>query len=103
MSAARLAAVRDAIRDALAADPFARTVTLDFGADGAIHIDGPAGEVRQELAPADCVVRVALEDFIALAKGRLAPARAVLSGRLKLEGDAGLALALAQRLAAARE
>lgn len=82
---------------------FDRRVTLDFGPDGAVHVDGPAGTVEAAPSPADCTVRVKLDDFIAIAKGALDPARAYLSGQLKVEGDFGLAIELARRMRAAGE
>lgn len=77
---------------------FARRVTFDFGADGVIHVDGPAGEVREVAAEDDCRVTVSLDDFTALAKGVLDPAKAFLRGKIKIDGDLGLALELARRL-----
>ena len=104
MSAERLEKILARARAALAAEEgFAHRVTLDFGADGAVHVDGPAGVVRAEAAPADCLVRVGLDDFIAIARGDLDPAMAFLKGKIAVEGDAGLALALAQRMRAAEE
>lgn len=75
-------------------------VLLDFGAAGAVLVDGPGGAVGLSAGdtPADAVIRVSLEDFLAMAKGRLSPMKAALTGKVKLEGDAGIALALAKRL-----
>ncbi|MCG8440977.1 MAG: SCP2 sterol-binding domain-containing protein [Caulobacterales bacterium] len=104
MSADRLARIIARARAALAAEQgFDKRVTLDFGDDGAVHVDGPAGEVRAEAAPADCVVRVSLDDFVAIAKGELDPALAFLRRKVAVEGDAGLAFALAARMRAAED
>jgi putative sterol carrier protein len=43
---------------------------------------------------AECEVRVALEDLIAIVKGELNPQLAFLQGRVKLSGDLGGALRL---------
>lgn len=42
----------------------------------------------------DCVVECDGEDFLAILEGRLHPARAFLSGRVRVEGDIGLVLSL---------
>ncbi len=74
------------------------------------HIEGPGGgcwqvearDGRTELStveqerpgPKDCEVRCAEEDFMRMVEGDLSPKRAYLSGRLKVQGDIGLALRL---------
>jgi putative sterol carrier protein len=56
-----------------------------------IFIDGDT--VSNDDRPADLVVTVALKDLKALGKGELDPARAMMSGRLRLS-DFGLAMKL---------
>lgn len=66
-----------------------QSVKLDLKGEGFIHV-GRDG-VTNEDAPADLVVRVSLDDLQALAERRLDPARAMLTGRLKLS-NMGLAM-----------
>ena len=103
-SESRLERIRERAQVALDEDEtFESRVLLDFGEEGAVFVDGPAREVRAEAAPADCHVRVSLDDFIRLARGELSPTRAFFSGALKIDGDLGLALELAQRMRSSKD
>jgi putative sterol carrier protein len=87
-------------RSALERHGFDHTVAFDFGDDGRVRVDGPAGRVDRSDATADCELRVAFEDFLAISEGRLDPAKAYLRGKLEIDGDLGVALEIARRLAA---
>ena len=52
--------------------------------------------IEQGDAPADCTVTVSSADFVALLERRLNPQTAFLAGRIKVSGNIGLALKLAQ-------
>ena len=60
----------------------------------AIHV-GPITEV-----PKDCEFHCSMQVFQDIIKGELNPTRAFLDGRLRLQGDLGLALQLQKVLAA---
>jgi putative sterol carrier protein len=77
-----------------------RTVKFDLKGDGVIFIDGP--RVSNEDAPADCTLVVSLGDLVALAKGQLDPAMAMMRGRLKVKGDMSVAMQLPTLLSRAR-
>ncbi len=81
-----------------AEEGFDKRVALDFGEAGYVFVDGPAGVVSGEQGEADCTVRVSLDNFVAIARGALDPAKAFLQGKLKIDGDMGLAIALAKRM-----
>jgi putative sterol carrier protein len=68
-----------------------KTIKLDLKGEGFIHVDGAS--VTNDNKPADLTVTVALKDLKALGKGELDPARAMMTGRLKLS-DMGLAMKL---------
>lgn len=77
-----------------------KSVKFDLKGAGIILIDGP--EVTNEDRPADCTIRVSMDDFQALARGTLDPAAAFMRGRLKVAGDMSVAMKLQPLLAHGR-
>lgn len=75
---------------------FDRSIKIDTGPDGVIVIDG--SEVSTTDAPADCTIRLSLEDLESLVSGDLNPTSAFMSGKIKLEGDMSVAMQLSQLL-----
>lgn len=71
-----------------------RRIKFDFGVDGVILLDGVAAAVTNEDAPAETTLRMSLDNFKALAKGKLNPTMAVMMGKIKLDGDMALAMQL---------
>jgi putative sterol carrier protein len=64
--------------------------------EGVIYLDG-AGErnaVSNEDKDADCTVKVAKEDLDAMLSGDLNPMNAFMGGKLRVEGDMGVAMKL---------
>lgn len=75
---------------------------LLVGSDGeqGYYIDAsrePVAAAGRLEAP-DLTIRIATEDFEAMAKGELSPTSAFLQGRLKVEGSLGLAMRLQELL-----
>jgi putative sterol carrier protein len=70
-----------------------KKVKFDFAEAGKIFLDG-AGGVSTEDNPADTTLKVKLEDFAAMAQGQLDPTAAFMQGKLKVEGDMGVAMQL---------
>ena len=70
------------------ADGSARTWTVTCGADAARAHPGAAPDPG-------LTIKLVVADFLRLAAGELDPAKALLSGRLDLEGDFAVALRLA--------
>lgn len=71
--------------------------TLKFALDsGPVFIDGSGEEntVQAQDAEADCTVTMSREDFDALIAGKLNAMEAVMNGRLKIDGDMGVAMKL---------
>ncbi len=77
-----------------------KSVKFDLKGAGFIVIDGP--DVTNEDRPADCTIKVSLDDFQALARGTLDPASAFMRGKLKVAGDMSVAMKLQPLLAQAR-
>lgn len=73
-----------------------KTVKFDFGDDGKLTIDGASDPavVNNEDADADCTVVVDKDVFEAIAAGEENAQMAFMSGKLKVEGDMGIAMQL---------
>ena len=72
------------------------TLKFDLGDAGVVFIDGKStpNTVTNDNKDADCSVGLTLEDFQAMLAGDLAPTTAFMSGKLKVEGDMGVAMKL---------
>lgn len=64
--------------------------------DEAIMIDGTDGanNVSNDNGEADCVIIASKETFLKLKDGDLNPMMAVMTGKVKIKGDMGLAMKL---------
>ncbi len=98
---ATLEEITDQFKLAVGADSgLGKSIKFDLKGDGFIYING--GEVTNDDTPADCTVIVSKDDFEKLAKGKLDPTMAFMSGKLKVNGDMSVALKLQPLLAKAR-
>jgi putative sterol carrier protein len=79
-----------------------KKVKFDFGDTGKIHLDGVAGKVSATDDPADTTIKVKLEDFVDMAGGKLDPTAAFMQGKLRVEGDMGVAMQLQSVMAKLR-
>ncbi|HTV67127.1 MAG TPA: SCP2 sterol-binding domain-containing protein [Rhizobiaceae bacterium] len=71
---------------------FERSVKFDTGADGVIVIDG--NTISTTDGPADCTIKLSLSDFEDLISGDLSATSAFMTGKIKIEGDMSVAMAL---------
>ena len=88
--------IADRLKPQVASAGFDRSVKLDTGADGVLLIDGAT--VSTEDGPADCTIALTLDDLESMIAGDLDPTTAFMSGKLKIEGDMTVAMALSQLL-----
>ena len=87
----------DALKSRVTGKPaLGGVLKFDLGSDGALVLDGKGGEnaVGTTDAPADCTVSMSLQDLVELFQGRLQPTVAFMQGRMKVDGDMGLAMKL---------
>ena len=71
--------------------------TIKFMLDGdAIFIDGTGDSnvVSNDDIDSDCTITMSVENLQELVKGELNPMMAVMSGKIKIDGDMGLAMKL---------
>ncbi len=71
--------------------------TVKFSTDqGAIYIDGMQNppQVSGDDKPADCTIKMTFSDLTDLIGGKIDGMTAFMSGKLKIEGDMGVAMKL---------
>lgn len=77
-----------------------KCILFDFGDDGVVRIDdtqSPAA-VNNDQGEADTTISVSKEDFEDIASGKQNAQMAFMMGKLKVEGDMGVAMQLGQIL-----
>jgi putative sterol carrier protein len=79
--------------------PLGGTLKFDLGEAGTLFIDGSSGDNTVAVDkddPAKCTITMTADDFRELIHGRLQPAVAFMTGRMRVDGDMGLAMRLGQ-------
>jgi putative sterol carrier protein len=79
-----------------------KRVKLDFGGEGVILLDGAGEQVSEEDGAADTTIKVAWDDWQAMAAGQLDGMTAFMTGKLRIEGDMSNAMQLQGVLAKLR-
>lgn len=71
-------------------------VKFDFGDQGSVILDASQvpNVVSTEGPEPDCTMVISIEDFMAMAEGSLDGVSAFMTGRLKVNGDMGIAMKL---------
>ncbi|MFC5841016.1 MULTISPECIES: SCP2 sterol-binding domain-containing protein [Aminobacter] len=89
-------AVADKIKAKVESAGFGRSIKFDTGSDGVIVIDGTTLSTTD--GPADCTIKLSLDDLESLIAGELNPTMAFMTGKIKVEGDMSVAMGLSQLL-----
>lgn len=89
------AIVNNISKQAHQASPIGNTLKFDLEGDY-IHIDGTGDQnkVTNENKAAQCTVKLTKDDFEKLMSGKLNPMNAMMSGKLKIDGDMSVAMKL---------
>ena len=75
--------------------PIGNKVKFDFGDDGIIFVDGTnKNNVSNDNNDADCTIHITFADFKALINGDLNPMMAFMGGKIRIDGDMGVAMQL---------
>jgi putative sterol carrier protein len=89
-------AIAAKMREKVEGSGFSKSVKFDCGADGVVVIEGAT--VSTTDAPADCTITLAKDDLESMIAGELDPTSAFMQGKLKVDGDMSVAMALSQVL-----
>jgi putative sterol carrier protein len=88
--------IADKMKSRVESSGFDRSVKFDTGSDGVILIDGAT--ISTTDGDADCTIKLTLDDLESLISGELNPTMAFMTGKIKIEGDMSVAMALNQFL-----
>ena len=74
---------------------------FDFGTDRILTLDASQvpNVVSNDDIPAKCTVIISMDNFMLMADGKLDGTSAFMSGKLKIQGDMGMAMKLGPLLA----
>ena len=77
------------------------TLKFDFGDDDILFLDATQTPniVNNDDADAQCTMVISLENFMDMADGKLDGTAAFMTGKLKIQGDMGIAMRLGPILA----
>ena len=76
------------------------TVKFDFGEDGVLFLDATQtpNVVANDDNDAECTMVISMENFMEMAAGNLDGTSAFMTGKLKIQGDMGIAMKLGPML-----
>lgn len=92
----RLNMAAEKLREKLDGSGFRGSVRFDMSDDGVLRLQDET--VTTEDGEADCTITAAMETFQEMFEGDLDPTAAFMTGKIRIEGDMGVAMRLAQVL-----
>ncbi|MFK7944175.1 MAG: SCP2 sterol-binding domain-containing protein [Paracoccaceae bacterium] len=93
---ASLDAAAAALQEKIGSGGFDGSVKFDIADEGTIRIVD--GAVSTEDGDADCTISASMETFQDMFEGELDPTAAFMTGKIKIDGDMGVAMKLGQLL-----
>jgi putative sterol carrier protein len=95
----KLQAAAEALRVKLEGSGFRGSVKFDVADEGAIRVENEdVSTGGGAAAAADCTISAAMGTFQEMFQGDLDPTSAFMTGKIRIEGDMGAAMRLAQIL-----
>ena len=94
-----VSAAVDALNEKLDGGGIDGTVNFVIEDEGVVRVDENGASEAAEDSPADTTMTANAETFQSILAGDLDPTAAFMSGRLRIEGDIGLAMSLGRLLA----
>ncbi|MBO6825305.1 MAG: SCP2 sterol-binding domain-containing protein [Sneathiella sp.] len=94
---ATLEEITEGMRDRIGEDcGLGATLKFDFGDDGIVFLDADTvpNVVSNEDNEADCTIKISKDNFESLAAGDLDPTTAFMMGKIKIQGNMGIAMKL---------
>ncbi|MEM7084491.1 MAG: SCP2 sterol-binding domain-containing protein [Pseudomonadota bacterium] len=85
-------AIKDLISDRVAKSGFEHVIKFNCGEDGVLVIN--KNELTTDDIDAECTVDITTENLMALVKGDLNPTMGFMQGKLKIDGNMGVAMKL---------
>lgn len=92
----KLQAAAEALRVKIDGSGFRGSIKFDVADEGVIRVEDE--QVATEDGPADCTISAEMETFEEMFQGDLDPTAAFMTGKIRIDGDMGAAMRLAQIL-----
>lgn len=92
----RLNTAAEALRGKMNGSGFEGSVRFDMSDDGFIRVEDET--VTTDEGESDCTITASMETFHEMFEGQLDPTAAFMTGKIKIDGDMGVAMRLAQLL-----
>ncbi len=87
-------AIKDMISDKVAKANFDHVIKFNCGDDGVLVIN--KDQVTTDDIDAECTIDISTENLMELVKGELNPTMGFMQGKLKIDGNMGVAMKLGQ-------
>ena len=92
----RLNTAAEKLRERVEGSGFRGSVRFDMSDDGSLRLQNET--VTAEDGEADCTIIASMETFQEMFEGDLDPTAAFMTGKIRIDGDMGVAMRLAQVL-----